>query len=74
VISIFAIFKRKGESQTMDLFGAIAAFFNFASTPAGQQMMTDFRAVDNAIGGKIKDLFDHLHGQVVKADAPQGAK
>lgn len=71
VISILAVFKRKGVPHTMDIFGAIAAFFQFAATPAGQQMMADFRAIDTAIGGKIKDLFDHLHGQVAKADAPK---
>lgn len=59
--------------HTMDLFGAIAAFFNFAATPAGQIMMTDFRSLDVKLGEKVKDLFDHLHGQVTKADAVKPA-
>ena len=60
----------------MDAFAAIAAFFNFSATPAGQQAWTDFRSIDAAFAGKVKDLFDHLHGQVSRSDTakPDTAK
>ena len=53
----------------MDVFAAIAAFFNFSATPAGQQAWTDFRSIDAAFAGKVKDLFDHLHRHVSTGDA-----
>lgn len=45
---------------------AIAAFFNFASTAAGQQMITQWLTLDAQIASKLKDLFDKIHGQATK--------
>ena len=42
---------------------AIAAFFNFASTAAGQTMITQWLTLDAQIFTKIKDLFDAVHGK-----------
>lgn len=43
---------------------AIACLFQFLGTPAGQQVVQDFRALDQAFAGKLKDLFDKIHGQI----------
>ena len=43
---------------------AIAGLFQFLGTPAGQQICADFRAIDAAFAGKLKDLFDKIHGQI----------
>ena len=42
---------------------AIAAFFNFASTAAGQTMINQWLTLDAQIFAKIKDLFDAVHGK-----------
>lgn len=42
---------------------AIAAVFQFLATPAGQTLCADFRAIDVAFAGKLKDLFDKIHDQ-----------
>lgn len=53
--------------ETMDPLtatqNAIAAFFNFASTAAGQTMITQWLTIDAQIFTKIKDLFDKVHGE-----------
>lgn len=43
---------------------AIAAFFNFLATPAGQDAATKFIALDAAFLEKLKGLFDKLHSDV----------
>lgn len=43
---------------------AIAAFFQFLSTPAGQQFATDILKIDNTFNSKLGDLFNHLHSQI----------
>lgn len=59
----------KGDSTVaMDPLTAInngvTAFFNFCSTPVGQQILEDIRKVDQALFTKIADLFGNLHDQI----------
>lgn len=43
---------------------AIANLFNFLSTPEGQKVVEDFRALDQAFISKLKALFDKIHESV----------
>lgn len=50
---------------------AITAFFDFLSTDAGQIACQDFRKIDAAFHGKLKDLFDKLHGNMTAPETPK---
>ena len=43
---------------------AIAAFFQFLSTKAGQDVVEQFIALDTAFIAKLKDLFDKIHSNL----------
>lgn len=43
---------------------AIAQLFNFLSTPEGQKVVEDFRALDQAFISKLKTLFDKIHDTI----------
>lgn len=43
---------------------AIAAFFNFLSTEAGQKAADEFIKLDVQFISKLKDLFDSLHNKI----------
>lgn len=65
----------KGDTPTtMDPLTAInngiTAFFNFCSTPVGQNILEDIRKIDQALFSKVGDLFTHLHNQVHKLNPP----
>lgn len=40
---------------------SIAAFFNFLSTPVGQEVAEDVRKIDQDFSKKIHDLFNKIH-------------
>lgn len=46
---------------------AIAAVFQFLSSPAGQDVIQDFRKLDAQLASKLKDLFDKLHADASPA-------
>jgi len=46
---------------------AVAGLFQFLSTPAGQQVCSDFRTLDQAFASKLKDLFDRLHASSISS-------
>lgn len=43
----------------------IAELFAFLSTPQGQLVVADFRALNKDISTKLMDLFNHLHSQTI---------
>ena len=43
---------------------AIAAFFQFLSTDAGQKAADEFLKLDVAFLSKLKDLFDAIHNKI----------
>jgi hypothetical protein len=45
---------------------AIASFFNFLGTPAGQNFANAVLAIDVEFNKKLADLFNKLHSQVTK--------
>ena len=47
-------------------FTALAAFFNFLSTPAGQRIVTDILNFDAEFAHKIHDLFEKIHDFIGK--------
>jgi hypothetical protein len=59
-----------------DPLASVTAFFNFAATPVGQEVIQDLRIVNQEIITKIGELFLILHQHAVAAQpkptAPAG--
>lgn len=70
-VGAFYLSHLKGLNIPMDPLtatqNAIAALFQFLSTPEGQKVVEDFRQLDQAFVSKLKDLFDKLHGNSTPA-------
>lgn len=48
---------------------AIAAFFQFAATPAGQKFLSDIAAVNEKIASDVAGLISHINNHAQKQDA-----
>lgn len=53
-----------------DPLAGVTAFFTFASTPVGQEVIEDLRTVDRAIVTKIGQLFGIIHARALKETSP----
>jgi hypothetical protein len=64
------LYTKEGIKDIMDPItatqNAIASFFNFLSTPAGQDAAREFLSLDAEFNKKLKGLFDKLHEKVTK--------
>lgn len=53
-----------------DALASVTALFNFLSTPAGQDVVEDFRKVNSTALTWIKDLIGVVHQHTVDSNTP----